>query len=374
MVKDLGFKKDKMVKALKMVAPGTVLREGLENIVRAGTGALIVIGDSEEVMEIVDGGFKIDTEFLPSNIYELAKMDGAIIISHDLKRILFANAQLVPGANIASRETGTRHRTAERVARMTGKLVISISQRRNVISLYMGAQKYVVKNSSDLLNKANQAIQTLEKYKSSLDNAIGNLTSLEFNGYVTVYDVVKVIQRTEMFCRVVSEIDRYILELGNEGRLVQMQLEELKGEYESDGINVIRDYIPGAPESEEKDKDEEDSKKKPEQDYLEVRKKLSSDDIFSLEGIARTLGYAADGGNELDMIVAPRGYRILSKIPRLPSNVIENTVEVFGSFRNVMRASIEELDTVDGIGEIRAKSIKDGLKRLREMIAMEKFL
>lgn len=369
-MKEFTVKKDKMVEALKMVAPGTVLREGLENIVRAGTGALIVIGDSEEVMEIVDGGFKIDTEFLPSNIYELAKMDGAIIISQDLRRILFANAQLVPGANIASRETGTRHRTAERVARMTGKLVISISQRRNVISLYMGPQKYVVKNSSDLLNKANQAIQTLEKYKSSLDNAIGNLTSLEFNGYVTVYDVVKVLQRTEMFCRVVSEIDRYILELGNEGRLVQMQLEELKGEYESDGINVIRDYIPAEPEDE---KEKESSKKKPAYDYLEIRKKLSSDDIFSLEGIARTLGYAADGGNELDMIVAPRGYRILSKIPRLPSNVIENTVEMFGSFRNVMRASIEELDAVDGIGEIRAKSIKDGLKRLREMIAMEKF-
>ncbi|MDO5707115.1 MAG: DNA integrity scanning diadenylate cyclase DisA [Andreesenia angusta] len=372
------LRKDKLLQALKVVAPGTVLREGLENVVRAGTGALIVIGDSDEVMELVDGGFKINTEVMPANIYELAKMDGAIIISEDLKKILRANAQLVPPANIASRETGTRHRTAERVARQTGKLVISISQRRNVISLYMGSQKYIVKNSSDLLNKANQALQTLEKYRTSLDQAISNLSMLEFNGYVTVYDVVKVLQRTEMFYRVVVEIERYILELGNEGRLVEMQLDELKGDYEVDGINVIRDYIPSQEMDDENseendDQDEEDIKA----NYLEIWKKLgrmSSDEILSLEGIARVLGYAADGGNELDMIVIPRGYRILSKIPRLPFSVIENTVEMFGSLRNVMRATIDELDAVDGIGEIRAKSIKDGLKRLKEMISMEKYL
>ncbi len=380
-MKEDSIKKDKMLQALKMVAPGTLLREALENVVRAGTGALIVIGANDEIMEMTDGGFEINTDFLPASVYELAKMDGAIIISEDLKKIVKANVHLLPEAHITSKETGTRHRTAERFAKQTGKLAISISQRRNVISLYMGNQKYVVKNSSDLLNKANQAIQTLEKYRTSLDQAVMNLTVLELNGYVTVYDVVRVLQRTEMFYRVVKEIERYILELGNEGRLVEMQLEELKGEYESEGINVIRDYIPKETDYEddleEKKEEQKAAGKEDKDDYLRIWNELgkfSSDEILSLEGIAKTLGYASDGGNELDMIVTPRGYRILNKIPRLPAGVIENTVQMFGSLRNVEKATIEELDAVDGIGEIRAKSIKDGLKRLKEMISMEKYL
>ena len=377
-MKEAAFSKNKMFQALKMIAPGTLLREGLENIVRAGTGALIVIGDTEDVMELVDGGFKIDTEFMPSTVYELAKMDGAIIISQDLRKILFANAQLIADASIASRETGTRHRTAERVAKTTGKLVVSISQRRNIITLYLGSQKYIVKNSSDLLNKANQAIQTLEKYKASLDYAIANLNILEFNGYVTVYDVVRVIQRTEMFKRVVYEIERYILELGNEGRLIEMQLDELKGEYEADGLNVVRDYIPYGEDNTEENENKEDSVEKKEKlDSRVIWEKLSrfsSDEIISLEGIAKTLGYDSDGGNELDTIVIPRGYRVLNKIPRLPSNVIENTIEMFGSLRSVMDASIEELDQVEGVGEIRARSIRDGLRRLKEIVSMEKYL
>lgn len=361
-------KPNKLTQVLKMIAPGTLLREGLENVVRAGTGALIVIGDNEDIMELVDGGFDIKTDFLPANIYELAKMDGAIIISEDLKTIVKANAQLMPEANIPSKETGTRHRTAERFAKQTGKLVISISQRRNVISLYFGSQKYIVKNSSDILNKANQAVQTLEKYRKSLDQAVINLTSLELKGHVTVYDVVKVLQRTEMFYRVVKEIERYIIELGNEGRLLEMQLDELKGDYEFEGINVIRDYMPSVESNEKKQNKEE---------YLKIWKKigkLSSDEILSLEAIAKNLGYSSESGNELDVIVVPRGFRILNKIPRLPSSVIENTVDMFGSLREVCNSTIEELDAVDGIGEIRAKSIKEGLQRMKEMVTMEKYL
>ena len=162
-MKDEVIKIDLMAESLKIVAPGTTLRDGLENIVRAKTGALIVVGDREGVMNIVDGGFKINSEITPANLYELAKMDGAIILSNDNKKILIANAQLVPDPSISSKETGTRHRTAERVAKQTGELVISISQRRSVISLYKGNFKYVLKDASEILNKANQAIQTLEK-------------------------------------------------------------------------------------------------------------------------------------------------------------------------------------------------------------------
>ena len=227
---------------LKMMCPGTQLREGLENILRAKTGGLIVLGDNEDVMNIVDGGFTIHSEYSPAYVYELAKMDGAIVLSEDIKKIVCANAQLVPSASIPTFETGTRHRTAQRVARETGKVVVAISQRRNIITVYKGDIKYVLRESSVILGRANQAVQTLEKYVSVLERVINNLNLLEFQDLTTLFDVVTAIQRTEMVMRIVEEIRIYILELGNEGRLISMQLNELIKHVERDGIFLIRDY------------------------------------------------------------------------------------------------------------------------------------
>ncbi|QIB27175.1 DNA integrity scanning diadenylate cyclase DisA [Caloranaerobacter azorensis] len=352
------IKNNEIFESLKIVAPGTPLREGLENIVRAKTGALIVVGDSDEVLSIVDGGFNINSDFTPANLYELAKMDGAIIISHDVKKILYANAQLMPDPFISSKETGIRHRTAERVAKQTNELVISISQRRNIITLYKGNHKYVLKDVSEILSKANQAIQTLEKYKSVLDQTMANLSALEFENLVTVYDVAIVLQRTEMVMRIVKEIDKYILELGNEGRLISMQLEELMGDVEEDGINIIKDYITEG------------------LDFEEVKKSinsLTSEDLLDLTNIANILGF--DGGiNSLDINIFPKGYRILSKIPRLPYNVLENVIEMFGSFQEILRASISDLDKVEGIGEVRARAIKEGLRRVQEQSLLDRHI
>lgn len=357
-MREENIKNNEIFESLKILAPGTPLREGLENIVRAKTGALIVIGDSDEVLSIVDGGFNINSDFTPANLYELAKMDGAIIISHDIKKILFANAQLMPDPFIASKETGIRHRTAERVAKQTNQLVISISQRRNIITLYKGNYKYVLKDVSEILSKANQAIQTLEKYKSVLDQTLANLSALEFENLVTVYDVATVLQRTEMVMRIVKEIDKYILELGNEGRLISMQLEELTGDVEENGINIIKDYIVE------------------ELNFEEVKKSISnltSEDLLDLTNIAKLLGY--DGGiNSLDINIFPKGYRILSKIPRLPYNVLENVIEMFGSFQEILRASISDLDKVEGIGEVRARAIKEGLRRVQEQSLLDRHI
>lgn len=354
------MRKDNIYESLKILAPGTPLREGLENIVRAKTGALIVVGDSEEIMKIVDGGFNINSEFTPAHLYELAKMDGAIILSKDVKKILYANTQLVPDPFVASKETGIRHRTAERVAKQTGELVISISQRRNIITLYQGYSKYVLKDVSEILSKANQAIQTLEKYKVVLDQATVNLSALEFEDLVTVFDVVTVLQRTEMVMRIVKEIEKYILELGNEGRLISMQLDELTGDIEEDGINVIRDYYV------ERD----------DISYVDVRstiRNMSSEDLLDLTNIAKALGYD-DGIDSLDINVSPKGYRILNKIPRLPSNVLENVIHMFGSFQEILKASISQLDAVEGIGEIRARSIKEGLRRFQEQSLLDRHI
>lgn len=231
-----------MLYALKMISPGTPLRLGLNNVLRAKTGGLIVIATNEDVMKIVDGGFAINAEYSPSYLYELAKMDGAIVLSGDVKKILFANAQLIPDYFIETSETGTRHRTAERVAKQTGAIVIGISQRRNVITVYRGNEKYVVEDISKIFTKANQAIQTLEKYKTVLDQAVTNLNALEFNDLVTIYDVALVMQKMEMVMRVTSIIEKYVIELGDEGTLVSMQLEELMGTTRIDQKLIFKDY------------------------------------------------------------------------------------------------------------------------------------
>ena len=219
---------ENIVEVLKKIAPGTQIRDWLENILRAKTGALLLITDNQETLkEVVDGGFNINEEYTSSKLYELAKMDGAIVLSGDFKKILFANAQLIPSHDIPTVETGTRHRTAERTARQTGELVISISQRRNIITVFKGNSRYVLEETESVLNKANQALQTLEKYKKVFDSKLNTLNEYEFNDIVTLDNVLAVIQRAEMVMRIVEEIKSNIYELGEDGRLVNMQLQEL---------------------------------------------------------------------------------------------------------------------------------------------------
>lgn len=349
---------DEFLNTLRMLSPGTPLREGLDNVLKAKTGGLIVIGDSDDVLKIVDGGFSINSGYSPSYLYELAKMDGAIIISTDLKKILYANTQLIPDPSIATQETGTRHRTADRVAKQTSAVVISISQRRNVITIYKGSAKYVLRETPIILAKANQAIQTLEKYKSILDLQMNNLSILEFEDLGTLCDAVIAIQRTEMVLRIVDEVEKYICELGNEGRLISMQLSELINDVEEDGTYLIRDYH-----------------KSTDTAALEETRKvitsLADDELIDMPGICKALGYPGDI-SILDEPIVPRGYRILSKIPRLPILVIENLVESFENFQSILNSSPECLDNVEGIGEIRAKAIKDGLKRIQEQLLLDK--
>lgn len=349
-------KKDKELMAiLSMMAPGTLLREGMENILKAKTGGLILIGDDEKMLKLTDGGFNINSEYSSAYVYELAKMDGAIVISYDLKKIRLANTQLMPNQEVPTSETGTRHRTAQRIARQTGATVIAISQRRNIITIYKGELKYILNDSSKILAKANQAIQTLEKYVSVLERIMTNLNLLEFQDLVTLFDVMTAIQRTEMVMRIVEEIERYICELGNEGRLISMQLHELIDNVEEEEILLIRDFCQSDLEHEEV--------------YKKIQG-MSAEDIVDLDEISKVLGYT--GVPLVDTIISPRGYRMINKIPRIPSSVIENLVKHFGELKSVVEASYEELDCVEGIGEARAKAIKNGLRRLREQFMIDR--
>jgi len=350
-------KDEEFIDILKLVAPGTEIRQGLANILRAKTGALIVVGDSKEVLDIVDGGIYINIDYTPAKLYELAKMDGAIVLSSDLKKILYANAQLIPSSNIETKETGTRHRTAERTAKQTGMLVISISQRRSVITLYKENIKYVLEETSRILEKANQALQTVEKYKKVFDSKINMMNEYEFNDIVTLDNVLTVIQRAEMTMRMAEEVKKRIIELGEEGRLVEIQLDELIGGLEKEEELLIKDYIaPG--------------KKKNLDKIVKQIIELEYEELMNQNIIAKLLGYE-DFDNFDELAVYPRGYRILNKIPRMPNNIVENLVKSFKTFQHIIAADIPTLDDVEGIGEVRAKNIKQSIKRMQEQFIFD---
>lgn len=345
---------------LKLIAPGTPIRDGLENILKAKTGALIVISDTKEVLDLVDGGFRLDIDYTSSRLYELAKMDGAIVLSADFKKILYANTQLIPDSSIITTETGTRHRTAERTAKQTGALVISISQRRSIITIFKGNERYVLEDTSKVISKANQALQTVEKYKKVFDSKLSLLNEYEFNDIVTLENVIISIQRAEMVRKMVEEVERAIFELGDEGRLLEIQLKELVGDLENEELLIVKDYM-------------SPSKKKLPDKILEEIEKLNHEDLMKSDKIAKMLGYQ-DFENYDEVGVYTRGYRVLNKIPRMPSNIVDNLVKSFKSFQHILAADIPQLDEVEGIGEVRARTIKQSLKRMREQFVFDNLI
>jgi diadenylate cyclase len=348
-----------LLDALAAVAPGTGLREGLDRILQAGMGALIVVGDGPEVLNICSGGFLLDAAFSPQRLSELAKMDGAIILAGDASRIARANVHLVPNPNVPTSETGTRHRTAERVARSIEVPVISVSEDMQVIAVYVADEKYPLEPIPRLLNRANQALQTLERYKSRLDSVSGSLSALEVEDLVTLRDVVTVLQRTEMVRRIAEELSFNIVELGVDGRLVRLQLEELMGGVDDDRRLVIQDYF-------HEDADWHVG------DALEALADLDTDDLLDLKTVASML-HLAGGAADLDVSLQPRGYRLLAKIPRLPDGVIDRIIDRFGNLQKIMRATIDDLDDVEGVGEARARAIKEGLSRLAETSILDRY-
>ena len=349
---------ERLTKALVKVAPGTDLREGLDHILSAKTGALIVVGDTPRVKNIVSGGFVINCDFNSQRLYELAKMDGAIILDEAVSKILYANVHLVPDPSLATSETGMRHRTAERVAQQTKSLVISISQKREVISLYVDDIKYALQDIRVVLSKGNQAIQTLEKYKNRLDQVSSNLNALEFEDLVVLVDVLTVAQRGEMVKRVGHEIQRYINELGSEGRLLHMQLEELIAGVDEDVMMLIKDYS---------------SNGKRDEKIRDSLQEADPEDLLDLMNISQALGYEGVI-SELDSSVHPHGYRLLRRIPRLPPRVINKLVDHFHDLESIIHASVEELDDVEGVGTVRAQAIQEGLRRLKEYNLLERYM
>lgn len=348
-----------LLDALAIVAPGQPLREGLDRVVKANMGALIVVGDGPEVLNICSGGFLLDAAFSPQRLSELAKTDGAIILAPDASRIARANVHLVPNPNTPTTETGTRHRTAERVARSIGVPVISVSEDMAVLTVYIHDEKHQLETIPSILSRCNQALQTLERYKERLNEVAASLATSEVEDVVTVRDVVTLLQRTEIVVRIAEEIQRYLVELGTDGRLVRLQLRELMAGVEDDRRMVLLDYF------------QPDASWNLEQ-AMETLSDLEMEELLEPEAVAEAL-HLAGHARDADGPLQPRGYRMLSKVPRMPEELVQRIVDEFQSLDKLMRATVDEIAAVDGVGDGWARTIKDSLGRIAENSILDRY-
>lgn len=345
---------------LATVAPGTSLRDGLERILRGNTGGLIVIGWDRVVEGLCTGGFPMDVEFSATRLRELCKMDGAVVLTTDGLRIVRAATHLMPDPAIPTEESGTRHRTAQRVALQTGFPVISVSQSMRIVSLYIGEGRYVLESTSELLSRANQAIATLERYKARLDEVSNALSALEIEDLVTVRDAAIVSQRLEMVRRIADEVTGQVVELGTDGRLLALQLDELMAGVDADRELIARDYVPTGRRSRSVEA------------VLRDMAELSAVDLLDLTQVARAMGLPSTPEGQ-ESAVSPRGYRLLARVPRIPPAILDRVVEHFGGLQKLLAASVEDLQVVDGVGESRARAVREGISRLAEVSIIDRF-
>ena len=335
---------------LAMLAPGTTMRDGLERILRAQRGTLIVIGSTPQVLALCSGGFVIDSPATGQRIAELAKMDGALVVDAEAGRILRANVQLVPDASIPTDETGTRHRSAQRTAKQTGLPIVAVSESLGAISLYLDGVRYVVDEVATVMHRANQAMSTLERYRARFDEVIEVLATRELEDQVTLRDVALALQRAEMLRRIAHQLEGHVIELGEEGRMVALQLEELFDPVAPVLELIVRDYL-------------SDRRRRPSRPVTEIAA-LSTDELLDHASIAALLG----GDGDLDRRLTPRGYRMLGRIPRLPMVVVERLIEHFGTLPAILEASLTALGDVEGVGPTRARTVRDWLRRRREQL------
>jgi diadenylate cyclase len=346
--------------ALAPVAPGTVLREGLERILRGSTGALIVLGYDTGVEELCSGGFELQVTFSATRLRELAKMDGAIVLDGAGRTILRAAVQLVPDPSLPTGESGTRHRTAERVARQTGYPVISVSKSMRIIAVYSGAERYVLEDSTTIQSRAHQALATLERYKLRLDQVTSALSALEIEDLATVRDVAAVAQRAEMVRRIADEIEGHMVELGTDGRLLALQLDELAAGTGQERQLLARDYVTGGAGDD-----------RLATAALAELEQLGAEELLDTGTVAAVLRLG--GPETLDGSVSPLGYRLLARVPRLPQAAADGLIGHFGGLQKLLAASIEDLQQVEGVGSAQARGVREGLSRLAESSLLERY-
>lgn len=347
--------KQDLMDIIVKVAPGSPLREGIDYILDAGIGALIIIGYDDEVEEVRDGGFFINCDYTPERVFELSKMDGAIILNDDCSKILYANVHVQPNNSYSTTESGTRHRTAERAAKHLKREVVAISERKKNVTLYKGNLKYRLKNFDELNIEVGQVLKTLESYRYVLNRSLDNLTILELDDLVTVLDVANTLQRFEMVKRISEEITRYLLELGTRGRLINMQVSELIWDLDEEEESFLKDYI------------DADTKPESVKKYLNS---LSDSELLDIENVVVALGYTKSS-TVFDNKIAAKGYRVLEKISKLTKKDVEKIVSTYEDISKIQEATDEDLSSIK-ISKFKIKALRAGINRLKFTIEMQR--
>ncbi|MGB9790087.1 DNA integrity scanning diadenylate cyclase DisA [Thermotoga caldifontis] len=341
-----------LLNKIALLSPGTRLRKALDDIRAANLGALILfVDDLSKHRSIIQGGFEVNCSFTPERLYELAKMDGAIVVSEDVSRILLANAHLVPDPTIPTTETGTRHRTAERVAKQTNCMVVAISKRRNVVTVYYGPYKYALSDARLLMARVSQALNAMERYRTSLDRLLSSIDSAELQAGVSIHDVARAIEKAVAMLKIYEEVYPYMVELGEEASLIWAQFSELLTDVEETVILLVMDYS-----TVELDPDQ----------AKETIERLKQDKNLTEMKIIKELGLNVQTSAQAgEILVHPKGYRFLKGVVRIPLNVSQNLVKTFKNLRNLREADVEVLKSVDGIGEKRALAIASSLGMIK---------
>jgi diadenylate cyclase len=338
--------RDPSLDVLRALAPGTSLRNAIDLILRQETGALLVLGYGRDVEAICTGGFHIDgADFTPARLAELAKMDGAVVTDEAAEVIYRANVHLIPDTSIDTGETGTRHRTAERVAVQTGRPVVVVSEGRQTATVFIGSSQFELRSPTILLAQANQNLLTLERFRGRLTDDEDRLTQLEVDDIVVNRDVVQFLQRAALVRRIGSDLEHYAVELGGEGELIRLQLVDLLSGVGEVAELVYSDY----------------SRKYPPKTRQPLDR-LQSLSTEHLSDEARVAGLLDLGAQESP--VRPRGFRILARIPRLPDAVKTSLVDHFGGLQKLLYANVAELDQVEGVGRTRARQLRHYFDRL----------
>jgi len=340
---------------IRMVAPGTKLRSAIDNMIKGHGGALIYITESPDNNSLIQLGFKVDCDLTPEKLYELSKMDGAIVISNDVKRILFANVHLIPDPSIPSSETGMRHMAAERVAIQSEEMTICISETRSTVTIYCGTWKYKLNETPLLIEKVTQVLQTLNKYFETFQSYVEELSMLEIENRVVLFDVGRVFEKGIRALKIISDLEFNLAELGDEGKIAAIRVNELKEEIENTLQLLLMDYT---------------STTEPENPaaLLEDLVKSISKDTATYLDVFDYLGYPSSQISVGEQIVSPRGYRLIMKIPRMPISIAKNVVKKFRKFNILLKASQKKLQEVEGIGEKRALGIVMEIKALKRKV------
>ena len=343
-----------MLDALALVAPGTPLRMGLDRVLQAKMGALVVVGDGPDVLAICSGGFLLDAEYSPQRLSELAKMDGAIIVAADGSRVARANVHLLPDPTVPTSETGTRRRTAERVARSVRVPVVSVSEEMSVITVYLGVHRHSLEPIGRIADRATQTVQTLERYRLRFDAVAAQLTLHEVDDHVTAREVALALQRAEMMRRLAEELRVLVVELGKDGRLTELQKDEVLAGVERERALLLRDYVKGRVWKD---------------GGLAALSRLDTEELMDLTAVAQAVGLIGESARDgLQTHLRAKGYRLLAKVPRLSDTVVDHVVDHFGSLHALLNASIPALTRVEGVGDVRARAIREGLARLVESV------